>query len=119
MKSICQAGWLLTVCVGNIIDAAVTQSQIIENQVSIKLLEFLWSLPSFFQAGEFFFFAGLIAMMAFIFAIMSMFYKYVPTTKDDEVHKKPFSRDEETMALVDSPTPGNYDTSLKTDISEL
>ena len=37
MKSICQAGWLLTVCVGNIIDAAVTQSQIIENQVQRNL----------------------------------------------------------------------------------
>jgi len=37
MKSICQAGWLLTVCVGNIIDAAVTQSQIIENQVRINI----------------------------------------------------------------------------------
>ncbi|XP_065886891.1 solute carrier family 15 member 1-like [Dysidea avara] len=101
MKSICQAGWLLTVCVGNIIDAAVTQSQIIEN-----------------QAGEFFFFASLIVLMAIIFAIMSMFYKYVPTVQDNEVHKKP-DHDEETMALVDSSAPGNYDTSLKTDISEL
>ena len=55
-----------------------------------------------FQAGEFFFFASLIALMAIIFAIMSMFYKYVPTVLDnDEVHKKP-DRDEETMALVDS-----------------
>lgn len=71
-----------------------------------------------FQAGEFFFFASLIALMAIIFAIMSMFYKYVPTVLDDEVHKKP-DRDEETMALVDSSAPGNYDTSLKTDISEL
>jgi len=72
-----------------------------------------------FQAGEFFFFASLIALMAVIFAIMSMFYKYVPNVQDDEVHKKPYRDDEETMALVDSSAPGNYDNSLKTDISEL
>ncbi|XP_065888758.1 solute carrier family 15 member 2-like [Dysidea avara] len=73
MKSICQAGWLLTVCFGNIIDVTVAQSQIIKN-----------------QAVEFFFFAALIVLMAFIFAIMSFFYK--PVAKRTE--------DEETVALV-------------------
>ena len=33
MKSFCQAGWLLTICVGNIIDVIVSQSQLIEDQV--------------------------------------------------------------------------------------
>ena len=72
-----------------------------------------------FQAGEFFFFAGLIGLMAVILAIMSLFYKYVPSSQiqaDPPVRQR--SADEETMALVDS-SAGNYDTSIKTDISEL
>jgi len=55
--------------------------------------------------------------MAVILAIMSLFYKYVPLAQEKcETVKR--TSDEETMALVDS-SPGNYDTSLKTDISEL
>ena len=69
-----------------------------------------------FQAGEFFFFASLIGLMAVIFAIMSLFYKYVPSPAGGPQAKK--TSDEETLSLVDS-SPGNYDTSLKTDMSEL
>ena len=55
--------------------------------------------------------------MAIILAIMSLFYKYIPLPQNEpKVVKK--SVDEETLALVDS-SPGNYDSSLKTDISEL
>ena len=53
--------------------------------------------------------------MAAILAVMSLFYKYVQDT--------PFaakSSDEETMGLVeDSSAAGNYESSLKTDMSEL
>ena len=66
---------------------------------------------------EFFFFASLIGLMAVIFAIMSLFYKYVPLPQDQTTEKK-VSDDDETLALVDS-SPENYDTSIKTDISEL
>ena len=54
--------------------------------------------------------------MAIILAVMSLFYKYVPLPQD--VPKAKRTSDEETLALVDS-SPGNYDSSLKTDISEL
>lgn len=50
-----------------------------------------------------------------ILAIMSLFYKYVTLPQDQPVKR---TSDEETMALVDS-SAANYDTSLKTDISEL
>ena len=66
---------------------------------------------------EFFFFASLIGLMAVIFAIMSLFYKYVPLPQDQTTEQK-VSDDDETLALVDS-SPENYDTSIKTDISEL
>ena len=54
--------------------------------------------------------------MAVILAIMSLFYKYVQDTPF--VAKK--NSDEETMGLVeDSSAAGNYESSLKTDMSEL
>lgn len=116
MKSICQAGWLMTVCVGNIIDAAVTQSQIIENQVWRKHACKLTNKTKS-QAGEFFFFASLIGLMAIILAVMSIFYKYVPLPQDKPKAVKKTTSDQETVSLVGS--AGHYETSLKTDISEL
>ena len=57
--------------------------------------------------------------MAVILAVMSLFYKYVHIPQDESpaVRRK---SDEEKMALVDdSSAAGNYESSLKTDVSEL
>ena len=56
--------------------------------------------------------------MAVILAVMSLFYKYVPLPQEQTTEKKVSDSEDETLALVDS-SPENYDTSLKTDISEL
>ena len=53
--------------------------------------------------------------MAVILAVMSLFYKYV-----QDMPGAAKSSDKETMGLVeDSSAAGNYESSLKTDMSEL
>lgn len=57
--------------------------------------------------------------MAVILAVMSLFYKYVHIPQDEPPAVRRRS-DEEKMALVDdSSAAGNYESSLKTDVSEL
>ena len=73
------------------------------------------------QAAEFFFFAGLITLMAVILAIMSLFYKYVPLSQGvpEAVNKThSINSDEETMGLLDS-NSSNYGTVIKTGFSKL
>ena len=73
------------------------------------------------QAAEFFFFAGLIALMAVILAIMSLFYKYVPLSQGvpEAVNKThSINSDEETMGLLDS-NSSNYGAVIKTGFSKL
>ena len=55
--------------------------------------------------------------MAIILAVMSLFYKYVPLAQDTCEMVKSTS-DEEIMPLIDS-TARNYNTSIKTNISDL
>eukprot|EP00039_Didymoeca_costata_P012965 m.190013 g.190013 ORF g.190013 m.190013 type:complete len:726 (+) comp15635_c0_seq3:18-2195(+) len=59
MKSILQAGWLMTVAVGSLVVIIVAESRIFEN-----------------AANEFFFFAGLMYFVTGVFFIMSRRYKY-------------------------------------------
>ncbi|KAM8871572.1 solute carrier family 15 member 1b [Synchiropus picturatus] len=64
MKSVLQAGWLLTVAVGNIIVLIVAEAATLPEQ---------WT--------EYILFASLLILVCFIFAIMSYFYTYIDPTK--------------------------------------
>ncbi|KAK3710372.1 hypothetical protein QZH41_012301, partial [Actinostola sp. cb2023] len=75
MKSCIMAGWLLTVSIGNAIVVIFAEARVTDN-----------------MAHEFFFFAGLLAIVMIIFIIMSYFYKYAYYSvngvkdPDDETH---------------------------------
>uniref|UniRef100_A0A3B4TYI7 Solute carrier family 15 member 1 n=2 Tax=Seriola dumerili TaxID=41447 RepID=A0A3B4TYI7_SERDU len=64
MKSVLQAGWLLTVAVGNIIVLIVAEAATLEDQ---------WA--------EYILFASLLVLVCFIFAFMAYFYTYIDPTK--------------------------------------
>lgn len=64
MKSVLQAGWLLTVAVGNIIVLIVAEAA---------------TLPD--QWAEYILFASLLVLVCIIFAIMGHFYTYIDPTK--------------------------------------
>ncbi|GAU99532.1 hypothetical protein RvY_10523 [Ramazzottius varieornatus] len=64
MKSVLQAGWLMTVAFGNVIVIIIAGAQLTEN-----------------QATEFFIFAGLIGAFALLFGFMARMYKYVDAKK--------------------------------------
>ncbi|XP_047432579.1 solute carrier family 15 member 1-like [Mugil cephalus] len=81
MKSVLQAGWLLTVAVGNIIVLIVAEAATLSEQ---------WA--------EYILFASLLVLVCVIFAIMAYYYTYIDPTKieakfthaehDDEKRKK-------------------------------
>lgn len=78
MKSLLTAAWLLTVAFGNIIIIII--DAIVSGEGN--------------EAFLFFLFAGLLAVITVIFAIMSIFYKYVTPPEDeddDNKSKKSFS----------------------------
>ena len=66
MKSCLQAAWLITVAVGNLIVVIEAESRIIHN-----------------LATEFFFFAAMLGVVMVVFSVMSLFYRYVESTKED------------------------------------
>ena len=69
MKSVVQAFWLLTTCIGNLIDVFL---------VEIELY------PT--QTGEYFILAFIMVGSALIFILLSMFYyEYVPEAEFDDV----------------------------------
>ena len=100
MKSVLQAGWLLTVAGGNMVDVIVASSAL---------------LPS--QTAEFFMFAGLMAVVAVIFAIMAHFYTYVDQTGDYEPMEgealpqggdgEPIPQDGEAHSMQSPPSPSS------------
>ncbi|XP_069688352.1 peptide transporter family 1 isoform X4 [Periplaneta americana] len=67
MKSVLQAGWLLTVAFGNLIVVIVAEAKFFDS-----------------QAYEFLLFAGLMLVDMAIFAYMAMRYKYVETPREEE-----------------------------------
>ncbi|KAJ4436487.1 hypothetical protein ANN_16518, partial [Periplaneta americana] len=67
MKSVLQAGWLLTVAFGNLIVVIVAEAKFFDS-----------------QAYEFLLFAGLMFVDMAIFAFMAMRYKYVETPREEE-----------------------------------
>uniref|UniRef100_A0A3B5BI36 Solute carrier family 15 member 1-like n=1 Tax=Stegastes partitus TaxID=144197 RepID=A0A3B5BI36_9TELE len=64
MKSVLQAGWLLTVAVGNIIVLIVAEAATLEDQ---------WA--------EYLLFASLLVFVCIVFSFMAYFYKYIDPTK--------------------------------------
>lgn len=83
MKSVVQAGWLLTTAFGNLIDVFVAGVVRLSN-----------------QAVEFFFFAILMGLTTVIFAVMAYFYKYV-----DESSYDLDSQTDDTQDLTSSAAP--------------
>ncbi|XP_028663900.1 solute carrier family 15 member 2 isoform X1 [Erpetoichthys calabaricus] len=69
MKSVLQAGWLLTVAFGNVIVLIVAKAAVME------------------QWAEFVLFACLLLAVSIIFSIMASFYQYVDLTEPTEEHK--------------------------------
>lgn len=76
MKSILQAGWLLSVAFGNLIVVIIKGSRPFQRQVY-----------------EIFLYAGLMAVVIAIFAVMTMFYKYVEMP-EEEVNNEAISLEE-------------------------
>ncbi|XP_075333813.1 solute carrier family 15 member 1b [Odontesthes bonariensis] len=86
MKSVLQAGWLLTVAVGNIIVLIVAEAAKLPNQ---------WA--------EYILFASLLLLVCIVFAIMAYFYTYIDPVKieahfahmepEDKKKKKSLERD--------------------------
>lgn len=64
MKSVLQAGWLLTVAVGNIVVLIIAEAATLEDQ---------WA--------EYILFASLLVLVCFIFAFMAYFYTYIDPAK--------------------------------------
>ncbi|XP_012287395.1 peptide transporter family 1 [Orussus abietinus] len=69
MKSLLQAGWLLTVAFGNLIVVIIAEGAFVSS-----------------QAMEFFLFAGLMFVDMLIFGLMAMAYKYVELPAEDELN---------------------------------
>uniref|UniRef100_H3AP32 Solute carrier family 15 member 2 n=1 Tax=Latimeria chalumnae TaxID=7897 RepID=H3AP32_LATCH len=87
MKSVLQAGWLLTVAFGNLIVIIVAKAAI------VNAIHF----PS--QWVEFFLFAALLFVVSIIFAIMAYFYIYVDPADVDEEDEKEKPPNYEDIAL--------------------
>ncbi|XP_036946325.1 solute carrier family 15 member 1-like [Acanthopagrus latus] len=64
MKSVLQAGWLLTVAVGNIIVLIISEAATLDDQ---------WA--------EYILFASLLVLVCIIFAVMAYFYTYIDPAK--------------------------------------
>lgn len=86
MKSVTQAGWLLTTAFGNLIDVFVA---------GVKMSS---------QAVEFFFFAILMGITTVIFATMTYFYKYV-----DAGHSDLDLQTDDNQELMSSAAPSAVD----------
>ncbi|KAE8299710.1 hypothetical protein D5F01_LYC02123 [Larimichthys crocea] len=79
MKSVLQAGWLLTVAFGNVIVLIVAEGAGLE------------------QWKEFILFAGLLIGVCIIFSIMAYFYTYVDQDQLDKIHMEDSVREEEDL----------------------
>lgn len=88
MKSLLQAGWLLSVAFGNLIVVIVKGSRPFERQVY-----------------EIFLYAGLMAVVISIFAVMTIFYKYVEISNEEV--------SDEAIALEEK--KGNVNSAYKED----
>ncbi|ROL41964.1 Solute carrier family 15 member 1 [Anabarilius grahami] len=94
MKSVLQAGWLMTVAFGNVIVLIVAEGAGMEQWV------------------EFILFAALLVAVSIIFSIMAYFYTYVDADQLDKIYgedtndekvKSSNSKDNETVSMADMP----------------
>ncbi|XP_072275176.1 solute carrier family 15 member 2 [Pyxicephalus adspersus] len=92
MKSVLQAGWLLTVAFGNVIVLIVAQA------------------GSFEQWAEFILFGALLVAVAIIFSIMGYFY--VPVDPND------LKEEDDTADDIKKPIPDFYETSIDGNVEE-
>ncbi|XP_026097829.1 solute carrier family 15 member 2-like [Carassius auratus] len=98
MKSVLQAGWLMTVAFGNVIVLIVAEGAGME------------------QWTEFLLFAGLLVAVSIIFSIMAYFYTYVDPDQldkifeedtDDEKVESSDRKKNEAVSLIDMPKQTN------------
>ena len=84
MKSVVQSFWLLTTCLGNIIDIFFVEIQLWDTQVRLVKAR----LETQIQTGEYFILAMIMFAAAMIFAGLSIFYyDYVPEDAFNEAPK--------------------------------
>lgn len=91
MKSVLQAGWLLTVAVGNIIVLIVAEAGQLRDQVCFYLTTVGQNALSvcncdfinvcFVQWAEYVLFSSLLVAVSIVFAIMAYFYTYIDPTE--------------------------------------
>ncbi|XP_031147589.1 solute carrier family 15 member 1 [Sander lucioperca] len=86
MKSVLQAGWLLTVAVGNIIVLIVAEAATLSDQ---------WA--------EYILFASLLLVVCVVFAVMAHFYTYIDPTKIEAqfAEKDPEDKEKEKRKSVE------------------
>lgn len=106
MKAVLQAGWLLTVAVGNFIVLIVAEIAKLPKKVKLEQREASKMLaelsvtrsvsPSILKWAEFFLFASLLVAVCVIFSIMAYFYTYIdPTEIEAQFTEKKEEKDEE------------------------
>uniref|UniRef100_A0AAQ6AFM5 Solute carrier family 15 member 1 n=1 Tax=Amphiprion ocellaris TaxID=80972 RepID=A0AAQ6AFM5_AMPOC len=78
VDSVLQAGWLLTVAVGNIIVLIVAEAATLEDQ---------WA--------EYLLFTSLLVFVCIVFSVMAFFYKYIDPTKIEAqfAHMEPYEKE--------------------------
>lgn len=118
MKSVLQAGWLMTVAFGNVIVLIVAEGGGMEQVSNFckHLHDFAQDgktlIPWFcdFQWAEFLLFAGLLVAVSIIFSIMAFFYTYVDPDQLDKVFPdddgnvdSSKSKKNETVYMTDMP----------------
>ncbi|KAK1876521.1 Solute carrier family 15 member 1 [Dissostichus eleginoides] len=84
MKSVLQAGWLLTVAVGNIIVLIIAEAATLKDQ---------WA--------EYILFASLLVLVCFIFSFMAYFYTYIDPAKIEAefAHKEPEEKKRKSVEM--------------------
>uniref|UniRef100_A0AAX7W8Q2 Solute carrier family 15 member 1 n=1 Tax=Astatotilapia calliptera TaxID=8154 RepID=A0AAX7W8Q2_ASTCA len=93
MKSVLQAGWLLTVAVGNIIVLIVAEAATLNDQ---------WA--------EYILFASLLVLVCIIFAIMAYFYTYTDPTKIEAQFDEMEPEEKEKRKNFDMPRKGSAES---------
>uniref|UniRef100_A0A667XME1 Solute carrier family 15 member 1 n=1 Tax=Myripristis murdjan TaxID=586833 RepID=A0A667XME1_9TELE len=95
MKSVLQAGWLLTVAVGNIIVLIVAEA--------VELPE---------QWAEYILFAGLLVAVCIVFALMAYLYTYVDPAQIEAQFAQPEPEDKERKKSLEMEKRGSRSSSV-------
>ncbi|XP_034032816.1 solute carrier family 15 member 1b isoform X2 [Thalassophryne amazonica] len=100
MKSVLQAGWLLTVAVGNIIVLIVSEAA---------------TLPD--QWAEYILFASLLVVVCIIFAVQAYFYTYTDPIKIEAQFAQKEPEEKEKKQTLDTVKENLYENSIDSDSS--